>query len=356
MKDEKLPKATHTGIIKIGEFEITAYNLDNGERVLSRIGFLRALGRTGKAKGGRKYDDEFQIPVFLSADNLKPFISSELIENSKPFRFLDLNGNEAIGYNAKLLPSTCYVFIDAQEANALKSNQTHIADRAKLLVRGFATIGIIALVDEATGYQYNREKDELQKILSAYISKELLPWQKRFPDEFYQEIFRLNGWDYTVNGIQNRPGVIGTWTKKLIYNLLPKGVLEELERITPKSDAGHKTKRLHQSLTLDIGEPHLEKQLISVITLMNISSDWNEFLKLFGKKFQKDLMELSVQPKFKKTTPKVSAKQYLMFEGQRDLFGDIIGQKKESEQSDEQEPLSEFNTKLQKALNYNPKD
>lgn len=34
-------------------------------------------------KGGREYDDEFKTPVFLTANNLKPFIFDKLIENSK---------------------------------------------------------------------------------------------------------------------------------------------------------------------------------------------------------------------------------------------------------------------------------
>lgn len=69
-------------------------------------------------------------------------------------------------------------------------------------MRVFARVGITALVDEATGYQYDREKNELQKILKAYIAEDLLPWQKRFPDIYYKELFRLNGWDFTVNGIK----------------------------------------------------------------------------------------------------------------------------------------------------------
>ena len=114
----------------------------------------------------------------------------DLLENSKPVIFTDLNGNESIGYRAELLPSVCYVFIDAQEAGKLKTNQLQIAEQAKKLVRGFATLGIIVLGYEATGYQYDREKDELQKILTAYISEELLPWQKKVSrDSFYKEIF-----------------------------------------------------------------------------------------------------------------------------------------------------------------------
>ena len=90
------------------------------------------------------------------------------------------------------------------------------------------------LVDEVTGYQYDREKAELQKILSQYISHELLAWQKKFPDIFYQELFRLNGWNFTVSGIKKRPSVIGNWTKTLIYKELPRGVLDELQKESAK--------------------------------------------------------------------------------------------------------------------------
>lgn len=221
----------------------------------------------------------------MTANNLKPFIPNELLEDSNPITFKDLNGNNALGYKAKILPSVCYVFLDAQKSKALRSNQTHIAERAELLVRGFATVGIIALVDEATGFQYERERDELQQILKAYISPELLPWQKRFPDEYYKEIFRLNGWDFSIVNIRNRPGVIGKWTNTIVYKQLPKGILEVLKRNTPKSQTGNYTARFHQSLTLDIGEPHLEKQLVSIITLMRISDNWEDFMVNFNKAY-----------------------------------------------------------------------
>lgn len=306
MTKEKLPKATHGGNLNIKGFNIECYNLDTGERVLSRIGFLKALGRTGKAKGGRKYDEEFQTPVFLTASNIKPLLNEELIENSKPIIFNDLKGNQIIGYKAALLPQVANVFSKAYLRNNLKSSQIHIGEQSEILVDALLNTSIIALVDEATGYQYEREKDELQKILAAYISKELLPWQKRFPDEFYKEIFRLNGWDFTVKGINQRPGVIGKWTNSLIYRQLPKGVLAELRNKTPKNETGKLTKKLHQSLTSDIGHPHLEKQLTSVVTLMNISKDWKEFMKYFNKKFgQQELdfgdSEIEKKPKENKS-------------------------------------------------------
>lgn len=175
------------------------------------------------------------------------------------------------------------MFLQARKEIELSPRQAIIADQCEILIRAFARVGITALVDEATGYQYDREKDELQKILKAYISEELLPWQKRFPDVFYKELFRLNGWDFTVNGIKKRPGIIGKWTNMFIYEELPNGVLDELKKKTPKSESGNRTSRYHQLLTLDIGEPNLEKQINKVITLFQVSDNMKQFCDNFKK-------------------------------------------------------------------------
>lgn len=323
MTTNNLPKVTHHGIVDIAGFKIRCYNLDNGERVLSREGFLRALGRTGNPK----YKEEvtvneenqlFQTPVFLRANNLIPFISNDLITSSKPIVFETEGGKKAYGYKADILPLVCYVYVDAEKANVLTPKQKIVAEKCDLLIRGFATVGIIALVDEATGYQYQREKDELQQILRAYISPELLPWQKTFPDVYYREIFRLNGWDFTVANIKKRPGVVGTWTNKLVYEQLPKGVLKQLKEGTPKSPAGNYTARFFQSLTSDIGNPHLQNQLNSVITLMQISDNWRLFIQQFNKlvdrrKGQLELRFEDLEPpkEIESSEPKTKFDQYL---------------------------------------------
>src|SRR4029078_9085795 len=142
------------------------------------------------------------------------------------------NGNQAIGYKAELLPSTCYVFIDALEKKALKLNQIHIAERAKMLVRGFAIIGIIALVDEATGFQETRKRDALQKILDKYLRKEYAAWARRFPIEFHEQLFRLKGWGLDKKTMK-MPSVVGRYTNDLIYDRLAPGILEELRKRNP---------------------------------------------------------------------------------------------------------------------------
>ena len=330
-KKTKLPKVTHQGMVDINGFQIRCYNLDNGERVLSREGFLRALGRVGNPKY-KENRDLFITPVFLRANNLNPFISEELVTSSQPIEFELTDNRRAYGYRANILPAVCYVYLDADKAGVLADKQKIVAEQCEMLVRGFATLGIIALVDEATGYQYERESDELQKILKAYIAEELMPWQKKFPDVYYKELFRLNGWDFTVKGIKKRPGVIGTWTNKLVYEQLPPGVLKELKKNTPKSAAGNYTHRFFQGLSMDVGNPHLTAQINQVVTLFQLSDTmnhmWNQFEKLKAR--QNGILELP-----------------FMF----DEYGHTI----EPVESRLPPKLSDFNASLKKAANFDPR-
>jgi P63C domain-containing protein len=318
----KLPKATHEGKIQIGDTELNCAVLEDGTRVISASAIFRAFGRTkrGRAKSEMRVPN---MPAFIDANNVQPFIGEDLKGVLNPINYIDKNGkSEVSGYSALILPKLCKVYLDAREAKVLKPQQKTLARASEILLIGLSNIGIIALVDEATGYQYDREKDELQKILKAYISEELLAWEKRFPDEFYREIFRLNHWDFTVSQIKAaRPGIIGTWTKKYIYSVLPKGVLEALLNKTTRNEHGKLTQKLHQRLTREQGIEHLNKQIISAVTLMNISDSWKEFEKLWNKKF---------------------GQQELAFSDSKILEPTI--------------ELSSFNKNLKKALDFKPKE
>lgn len=279
--EENLLRATHEGTVRINGIEIKSYVLSNGERVLSRIGLLKAIGRTGKAKGGRKYDEEFKMPVFLTANNLKRFISNELIENSTPVHFTDLHSNKSIGYRAQILADICYVFIDAQEANALLANQVHIAEQCKLLVRGFATTGILALVDEATGYQEVRERDALQKYLDKFLLKEHAKWTKRFPDEFFENIFKMKGWSWHDAVSAKKPQVVGRYINDIVYDRLAPKILEELRERNPPNEKGNRKAKHHQFLTPDLGNPSLQAHLNGVMALQRVAgANWRKFFDM----------------------------------------------------------------------------
>ena len=153
-------------------------------------------------------------------------------------------------------------------------------------MRALAHVAIVALVDEATGYQEVRDREELHRILAAYISEELLPWQQRFPDEYYKQIFRLRGWTYSPLNPTKGPRFAAQITNKLVYQQLPPGVLDELRRKNPVIyNHGRRKHKLHEFLTNEIGDPHLEKQVASVTTLMRAAPDWKIFEILFDRAF-----------------------------------------------------------------------
>src|SRR5690606_34477435 len=82
------------------------------------------------------------------------------------------------------------------EGKELPARYEKMVDAADVLMRGLASVGIIALVDEATGFQRDRTADALAKILEEFIAKELRPWVQTFPDQFYEHLFRLRGMNF----------------------------------------------------------------------------------------------------------------------------------------------------------------
>lgn len=277
-------KATHDGAIELGNSSIPCANLPDGRRVITQSGFMRALGRARQAKGREYYKGDVNLPAFLTAQNLKPFISNVLEVTSSQVEFRLKNGNIAYGYAADLLPEVCDVFIKAERAHALKVNQKHIADRAHIIMKGLAHVGIAGLIDEATGYQEVRDRKALAAILDKYLRKELAAWAKKFPDEFYKEMFRLRGWTWHF---LKRPAYVGKLTNDVVYERIAPGLLDELKERSPKNDQGKRKGTYQQLFTDDIGHPALAQHLHAIIGLMRASATWDGFYRLIQRAFPK---------------------------------------------------------------------
>jgi hypothetical protein len=268
--------------------QIPCYVLSDGTRVLTQEGFLSAIGRAGKAKGGQGAKAAVEgaaerMPSFLAAANLSSLISDEMKASTRPVVFTTPSGARAFGYRAELLPQVCNVYLEAREQKLLKPTQNHIADKAQILVRALAETGIIALVDEVTGYQEVRAQDALQKYLEKVIRRELAAWVKRFPDEFYENIYRLRSWQWPGMG-KNRYSIVAHYTRDLVYDRLGPGILRELESKSPKDDGGQRKNKLHQWLTDDIGHPMLAQHLHSLIMFQRLAIangyGWLRFVKM----------------------------------------------------------------------------
>ena len=277
----------------ISGIKIQCYVLEDETRVFSQGGFLEAIGRSRSPTAGKgAFSDVDNLPTFLRSTNLKPFISKDLILSTTPIKFRVQTGALAIGYNARLLHDVCEVYLKARDANALLPSQMHIAERAEILMRGFSLVGIVALVDEATGYQKLREERALATILEKFIAKELQPWTKTFPYDFYKYIFLLKNWQ-GPDGVK-KPSVIGHYTNDFVYDRLAPGILAELKQINPKTPSGYRKVKHHQWFTPDIGHPKLKEHLAAVIALLKAAPNWVAFLGSLNRALPKinDTMEL----------------------------------------------------------------
>lgn len=278
------PKVEHVGELRIGDLELPCAVLPDGRRVISRGAITTAFGPVTGGYQMRKMasEDGGVLPPFLIAASLKPFISEELSTVvSEPIRYRDPRGGPVRhGIDASLLPQICEVWLNASDAGALTKIQIPVAVRASILMRGLAHTGIIALVDEATGYQDARSRDALAKILEAFIDKELQPWTKTFPEAFYKEIFRLRNWSYEglAKGEKpRRPGVLGKYTVDLVYERLAPGVYEELTKINPKNSSGRRKSHYHRWFTPELGHPKLAAHIEAITAIARISETWDQF-------------------------------------------------------------------------------
>lgn len=272
-KKEKaeMPKATHGSAdhpLCVGGVEIPCYVLEDGRRVLSLGGMVKALGMSiGSAGGG----DGDRLSSFAAGKAISPFISNDLANRmNSPVRFqAPTGGITATGYEATILADLCDAVLAARKAGALRPQQEHIAHQCEVLVRGFARVGIIALVDEATGYQKDRAKDALAKILEAFVAKELQPWLKTFPTDYYEHLFRLYGLPYPPVGNKSwRPAFFGHITNEVVYSRLAPDLLPELKKAASKAE---RKAKLHQWLTQDIGHPKLREHLASIVAILKLS-------------------------------------------------------------------------------------
>lgn len=287
-----LPQATHDGVLQLGGRELVAAVLPSGKRLLSQGTFLQALGRSRTPKGGTGgFSTVDSLPFFLQAEELKPFISEDLLVSTTPILFRLRSGARTVGYDALLLPMVAEVYLKLRDDYASRDkkvpkNYAHIVVACDMLTRALAKDGIRAMVDLATGYQADKAREDALKIIEMYVAPGLMPWTRRFPHEFFRETYRLLGWEYKPGTIKH-PGYMGKFINRYIYDPMPPGVVEEMKALLPKNDNGNRRAKLWQTLTVDTGIPHLDRQITTVLTLMQISPNKaafeQHFKTLFGK-------------------------------------------------------------------------
>lgn len=215
-----------------------------------------------------------QEPLFLAYKNLKPFVDRHLSSvHFEPFKYVTETGHVAHGIPDEVIPRVCEAWIDADRETELGSRQKLIAAKADILLRGFAHVGIRALIDEATGYQYERPRLELQEYLREFLAESLTRWVRSFPADYFKHPCRLRGVELRTD--MRLPQYFGHLTNDLVYRRIAPGLVEALKE--RRAERGRDSDKLHWWTSQDLGHPLLLLHLGTVIGLMKIHNDYDKF-------------------------------------------------------------------------------
>jgi hypothetical protein len=279
-----VPKALRAAPLSIAGIEFDCAVLDDKDktRVVSETKFMAALGmyRSGALSTRRdRSEGSAPIPLSLAYKNLKPFVMKHL--ESVHFEPLSYRTPEGVlvtvGLPASIIPKICEVWIDADRAGVLGPRQKLVAAKADILHRGLAHVGIIGLIDEATGFQDERPRLALAKILEQFVAKEYRKWTRTFPLEYTRELCRLRNVPFPTEPPYRLPQYFGHLTNDLVYDRLAPGVLAELRRLNPAVAPGRRKHKHFQWLTENVGDPRLREHLWKVIGIMQVFTRWDDF-------------------------------------------------------------------------------
>ena len=111
---KKIKQAMYEGELHIGKATIDCAVLEDGTRVLSQRGFAKAIGASKPSSMTRRGAGD--MPTFLAAKNLKPYIDNDLAAAAKPIPYQPKRGGaKALGVNAEALPKICEVWLKARD-------------------------------------------------------------------------------------------------------------------------------------------------------------------------------------------------------------------------------------------------
>lgn len=283
--DKSLPTVLLGAKLSLGGVEVDCYVTDDGERLIAGRGMQEILKlvdedlpQSGQKPGSR-------LTRLLSNKVLSPLIYKDKRQDHFDPKKRRYQGKIIAGFNAEMLIDICEGMLEARAQGVLKTaRQSIIAAQCELIMRGLAKTGIVALIDEATGYQNLRPADGLRTYFDQVLRKDLAVWFKRFPDEFYENIYKLKGWEWPGMG-KNRFSVVGKYTNDLVYGRIVPGLQDELEKLNPKNDKGYREHKHHQWLNDDAGDKLFSAQMFTILALQRAclnktGNKWNHFMSM----------------------------------------------------------------------------
>ncbi|HWX33686.1 MAG TPA: P63C domain-containing protein [Steroidobacteraceae bacterium] len=253
--------------------------LDTGDRVISLRAAVRSIAGV----------DSSSLADYLAIEGLKPFIDSDLVlAETRDFHIpgTQLRGR---GILAERFLEICNAYVAALQAGSLRTDrQRENAIKCSIFLGACAKVGLIALIDEATGYQYVRAEDALQIKLRAFIADELREWEKTFPDELWEQFGRLTNWQ---GSLHRRPKWWGHLVMELIYDALDPDIANYLRENKPKPYHGQ---NYHQWFTQDVGLKALIPHIFEIIGMAKTCRDMKELRDKVAEHYGREPVQLTM--------------------------------------------------------------
>ena len=273
------PFAKHRGTMDLNGTPVDVYVLDTEQRVIS----LRAAVKVLAGIEGGILED------YIGVKALKDFVNSDLVLEETVEFFIPGTGFRGRGITAEQFEGILSGYVRALQAGALKTDrQKEIAVTCAVLSASFLKLGIVALIDEATGYQYERAADALELKFKAYVAEELRAWEKTFPDELWEMFGRLTNWK---GSLHKRPKWWGHLVNELIYEAMDADIAKYLKDNKPKPFHGQ---NYHQWLTEDVGLKALIPHIYKVIGMGESCTTIRELRDRVAVKYGRKIVQLTL--------------------------------------------------------------
>ena len=273
------PFAKFKGEVSLGGNPVDCYVLDTSERVISLRAIVKTLTNV----------DASNLGDYIGVQALKPFINSDLILGETLDFHIPGTQLRGRGIFAERFIEILNGYVRALESKSLTTDrQKEIAIKCSIVLGACAKVGLIALIDEATGYQYERQEDALQVKLKAFIADELRAWEKTFPDELWEQFGRLTGWK---GSLHSRPKWWGKLVIELIYEAFDPDVAKYLKENKPPP---YKGQNYHQWMTQDVGLRHLIPHIHQIIGIARTCRDMRELRDRVAEHYGREPVQLTM--------------------------------------------------------------
>lgn len=274
-----IPTARWAGVLDVGD-GLPCYVLSDGRRVISRTGAATSL--TKRATGN--------LESYMKVGALQPYFPPGFNDQMIEFSLQGVSHKTVRGITAETFLEICKAYVTALNDGALQTDrQREIAAQAGMFLAACSKVGLIALIDEATGYQYERAEDALRMKLRIFLEEEMRQWEKTFPDQLWAEFGRLTKWKGATNS--QRPKYWGKLVMELVYGYLDPDVAQWLKDNAPKPMHGQ---NYHQWLSSQYGLKRLTEHLWMLIGIATACNTMPELRQRMGERFGKHQVQFTL--------------------------------------------------------------